>query len=83
MSSSGVCRLPLEVGGDEVDDVPHAFPGGGLCLRHWTIDHGGKRDGRVMALQAGQNVLRHHPDQLAALGFKLASKDRFQTLESI
>ena len=41
MSSSGVCRLPLEVGGDEVDDVSHAFPGGGLCLRHWTIDHGG------------------------------------------
>ena len=41
MSSSGVYRLPLEVDGDEVDDVPHAYPGGGLRLCHWTIDHGG------------------------------------------
>jgi len=29
-----------------------------------------------MAPEAGQDVLRHHPDQLAALGFKLAGKDR-------
>ena len=40
MPNSRVCRLPLELGGDEIDDVPHAFLGGGLCLRHRTIDHG-------------------------------------------
>ena len=34
-----------------------------------------------MAPEAGQDVLRHHPDQLAALGFELPSKDRPQALE--
>ena len=41
MCSSGVCRFPLEVGGDEVNDLPHAVPSIGLCLRHRTIEHGG------------------------------------------
>ena len=76
MPSSGVCRLPLKVGGDEVDDLPHAVPSGGLRLRHGTIDHGHQRDGRVVAPESGQDVLRHHPDQLATLGFELASKYR-------
>ena len=41
MSSSGVCMLPLEVGDDEVDDVPHAFSSRGLRLRHRTVNHRG------------------------------------------
>ena len=36
-----------------------------------------------MAPEAGQNVLGHHLAQLAALGFKMASKDRLQATESI
>ena len=83
MPSARVCRLPLEVGGNEVDDLPHAVPSGDLRLRYRTIDHGRQRDGRVMAPDAGQDALRNHPDQLAALGFKLASKDRHQTPEPI
>ena len=83
MPSSRVCRLPLEVGGNEVDDLPHAVPSGGLRLRYRAIDHGRQRDGRVVAPEAGQDVLRHHLDQLAALGFKLASKDRLQMPEPI
>ena len=83
MSRSGVYRLPLEVGGNEVDDFPHAVPSGGLRLRYRAIDHGHQRDGRVMAPEAGQDVLRHHPDQLTTLGFELASKDWPQTLEPI
>ena len=75
MPSSRVCRLPLEVGGNEVDDLPHAVPSGGLRLRYRAIDHGRQQDGRVVALEAGQDVLRHHLDQLATLGFELASKD--------
>ena len=54
-----------------------------LRLRYRAIDHGRQRDGRVVAPEAGQDVLRHHPDQLAALGFKLASKDRLQIPEPI
>ena len=83
MPGSRLCRLPLEVGGDEVDDLPHAVPSGGLRLRYRAIDHGRQRDGRFVAPEAGQDVLRHHPDLLAALGFKLASKDRLQTPEPI
>ena len=83
MPSSRVCRLPLEVGGNEVDNLPHAVPSGGLRLRYGAIDHGRQRDGRVVAPEAGQDVLRHHPDQLATLGLELASKDRPQTLEPI
>ena len=83
MSSSGICKLPLEVGGYEVDDLPHAVPSGGLRLRYRAIDHGSQQDGRVVAPEAGQDVLRHHPDQLAALGLKLTSKDRLQTPEPI
>jgi len=83
MPSSRVCRLPLEVGGNEVDDLPHTVPSGGLHLRYGAIDHERQRDGRVVAPEAGQDVLRHHPDQLTALGFELASKDRFQTPEPI
>ena len=83
MPSSRVCRLSLEVGGDEVNDLLHTVPSGGLRLRYRAIDHGRQRHGRVMAPEAGQDVLRHHPDQLAALGFKLASKDRLQTPESV
>ena len=78
-----VCRLPLEVGGDEVNDLPHAVPSGGLRLRYRAIDHGRQRNGRVVAPEAGQDVLRHHPDQLATLGFELTSKDRLQAMESI
>ena len=78
-----VRRLSLEVGGDEVNDLPHAVPSGGLRLCYRAIDHGRQRDGRVVAPEAGQDVLRHHPDQLAALGFKLASKDRLQTPEFV
>jgi len=78
-----VRRLSLEVGGDEVNDLPHAVPSGGLRLCYRAIDHGRQRDGRVVAPEAGQDVLRHHPDQLAALGFKLSSKDRPQALEPI
>ena len=40
MPSSRVCRLPLEVGGDKVDDLPHAVPSGGFRLRYRAIDHG-------------------------------------------
>ena len=83
MPGSRLCRLPLEVGGDEVDDLPHAVPSGGLHLRYGAIDHGRQRDGRVVALEVGQDVLRHHPDQLATLGFELTSKDRLQAMESI
>ena len=83
MPSSRVCRFPLEVGGNEVDDLPHAVLSGGLRLRYRTVDHGHQRDGRVVAPEAGQDVLRHHPDQLTTLGFELASKDRPQTLEPI
>ena len=83
MPSSRVCRLSLEVGSDEVNDLLHAVPSGGLCLRYRAIDHGRQRDGRVVAPEAGQDVLRHHPDQLAALGFELSSKDRPQALEPI
>src|SRR6185436_8083594 len=83
MPSSRVYRLPLEVGGNEVDDLPHAVPSGGLRLCYRTVDHGRQRDGRVVAPEAGQDVLHHHPDQLATLGFELASKDRPQTLEPI
>ena len=83
MPSSRVCRFPLEVGSNEVDDLPHAVPSGGLRLRYRAIDHGRQRDGRVVAPEAGQDVLCHHPDQLAALDIKLASKDRLQTLEPI
>ena len=83
MPGSRLCKLPLEVGSDEVDDLPHAVPSGGLRLRYRAIDHGRQRDGRVVAPEAGQDVLRHHLDQLAALGFKLASKDQLQTPETI
>ena len=81
MPGSRVCRLPLEVGSDEVDDLPHAVPSGGLRLRYRAIDHGRQRDGRVMAPEAGQDVLRHHPDQLATLGFELTSEDWLQAME--
>ena len=83
MPSSRVRRFPFEVGGNEVDDLSHAVPSGGLRLRYRAIDHGRQRHGRVMAPEAGQDVLRHHPDQLTTLGFELASKDRPQTLEPI
>ena len=83
MPGSRLCRLPLEVGGDEVDDLPHAVPSGGLYLRYGAIDHGRQRDGRVVAPEAGQDVLRHHPDQLETLGFELASKDWLQTPKPI
>ena len=83
MPSLRVYRLPLEVGGNEVDDLLHAIPSGGLRLRYRAIDHGRQRDGRVVALEAGQDVLRHHSDQLATLGFELTSKDRLQAMESI
>ena len=83
MPSSRVCRLSLEVGGDEVNDLLHAVPSGGLRLRHRAIHHGRQRDGRIVAPEAGQDVLRHQPDQLAALGFELSSKDRPQALEPI
>ena len=78
-----VCRLPLEVGGDEVNDLPHAVSSGGLRLCYRAIDHGRQRDGQVVAPEAGQDMLRHHPDQLATLGFELTSKDRLQAMESI
>ena len=83
MPSSRVCRLPLEVGGNEVDDLSHAVPSGGLRLRYRAIDHGRQRHGRVVAPEASQDVLRHYPDQLATLGFELASKYRLQTPEPI
>ena len=83
MPSLSVCRLSLKVGGNEVDDLLHAIPSGGLRLRYRAIDQGRQRDGRVVAPEAGQDVLRHHPDQLATLGFELASKDRPQTLGPI
>ena len=83
MPSSRVCRLSLEVGGDEVNDLLHAVPSGGLRLRYRAIDHGRQRDGRVVAPEAGQDVLRHQPDQLAALGFELSSKDWPKALEPI
>ena len=83
MPNSRVCRLSLEVGGDEVNDLLHAVPSGGLRLRHRAIHHGRQRDGRIVAPEAGQDVLRHQPDQLAALGFKLSSKDWPQALEPI
>ena len=83
MPSSRVCRFPFEVGGNKVDDLSHAVPSGGLRLCYRAIDHGRQRHGRVMAPKAGQDVLRHHPDQLATLGFELTSKDRLQAMESI
>ena len=52
-----VRRLSLEVGGDEVNDLPHAVPSGGLRLCYRAIDHGRQRDGRVVAPEAGQDVL--------------------------
>ena len=38
---SRICRLPLEISSNKVDDLLHALPSGGFRLRHWTIDDGG------------------------------------------
>jgi hypothetical protein len=37
---SRVRMFPLEVGGNEVNDLSHAVPSGGLRLRYRAIDHG-------------------------------------------
>ena len=73
----------LEVSGNEVDDLPHAFPYRSFRLRHRTINDWGQRDSGVMASEAGKNVPRHHPDQLTALGFEVSGEDLLQAPESL
>ena len=38
---SGICRLPLEISSNKVDDLLHALPSGGFRLRHQTINDRG------------------------------------------
>ena len=38
---SGICRLPLEISSNKVDDLLHALPSGGFRLGHWTINDRG------------------------------------------
>ena len=59
-------RGPLEPGGNGRHHLLHAFPSGGLCLLHRTCNDRVQGDGRVVAPEAHEEVLRHGAALLAA-----------------
>jgi len=69
--------------GNDLDDLLYALPGGDLFLCYRTLDNRSQGAGRVVASEASQDVLHHHPPQLAALSFEAGPKGLVHAPESL
>jgi hypothetical protein len=62
-----ISGIPLEVLGHHIYNILYAPPGGVFGVGHRTCNHRLQGDGRVVALEARQDVLYYRPTESAAL----------------
>ena len=70
-----ISRIPLEAFGHQFHGVLYTLPGGVFSDSYRTSDHRLQGYGRVVTLEARQDIFDHHPVEPAALGLQAGTKN--------
>jgi hypothetical protein len=73
-------RAALKVGGHDLHGFLNSFPGSGLLFWYGALQDWSQGDGGVMAPEAGEDVVDHHPSKLPSLGLQARDKGGLQAL---